>query len=171
MSGNTQPRKIRHVLAGKQGFSHIQWTILIIILCIIMAFVLSYILSISTAAAQKGSAKHVLDQYIEQNAIDIYSQVKVNDDYTAGLLVSRYIDDLIQACGLEEVDGKLQLKAADGNVVYALTKPQMFFEEDYTPKVRVSYTMFVPLEFNGTKVVWVDIPISITSRFLPKFEK
>lgn len=57
----------------------------------------------------------------------------------------------------------------DGDPRYKVSNIELDFEVDYTAKAVLKYNLSVPMSFMGT-VIWPDIPVSITSRFNPKFD-
>ena len=172
MKSKENSMSVKKSITDKSGFSKIQWCILLVVLALIMAFILSYVVAINIAQSQKKIATQALDAFIEDNAIRIYSEVKQNSDYTEELLEDEFLKKLVETNGLEVYGtDKYACKSADGrNTQYVITKPEMDFEEDYSAKVIIEYTISVPLEFNGRPAIWVDIPITVTSRFMPKYE-
>lgn len=172
MQSKNKSMSVKQAITDKSGFSKIQWCILLVVLALIMAFILSYVVAVNIAQSQQNIATQALDAFIEDNAIRIYSEVKQNSDYTEELLEDEYLKKLIETNGLvAQGTDKYACLSADGrNTKYVITKPEMDFEEDYSAKVILTYTISVPLEFNGRPAIWVDIPITITSRFMPKYE-
>ena len=172
MKSKENSMSVKKSITDKSGFSKIQWCILLVVLALIMAFILSYVVAVNIAQSQKKIATQALDAFVEDNAIRIYSEVKQNSDYTEELLEDEFLKKLVETNGLEAYGtDKYVCKSADGrNTQYVITKPEMDFEEDYSAKVIIEYIISVPLEFNGRPAIWVDIPITVTSRFMPKYE-
>lgn len=170
MQNNT--RSCTSVFRDKRGFSNIMWCILIVCLAIIMAFVLSYTLAVNIANSQKEVAEQVLNTYIDQNAIRIYKEVKQGDDYTDEVFTEEYVAMLVETSGLTDFgDGVYASMIDDTNYRYTVKKINLDFEEENsnTAKVVLTYTLTVPLEFNGDDPIWVDVPLKVTSHFEAHF--
>ncbi len=162
---------VRKIISNKSGFSTIQWAIMIIVLVTVLVFTVYYAATVSNAAAQRQKAKTALDEYLQTNAIRIYSEVKQKDDYTEEEYVEEYIEFLARADNLTKESDRLVSYSESGATRYYMTIPQMTFLEDFTPKFIVEYTISLPVAFAGSNMIWVDIPMTIESRFIPKFDK
>lgn len=159
----------KHILKNKKGASYIHWTLILLALLIIIAFVLSYVLSINVVNSQQKLAQIALDEYVDENAIAIYSEVKESDSFTPALNPDKFITKLISGDNLV-LEGETYIAyTSDNHIRYKISDISLQFIEDFTPQIRAKYTISVPLEFNGNRVSWIDIPTTLESRFIPKF--
>lgn len=158
-------------LGNKRGDGHIKWVVLIVAFCMIMSCVLSYVVEISLIAGQKEIAKNLLDKQLSTNAVEIYQKIKEQSSYTDKEFRDLYVAELVAFCDLEAY-GSTQFISTlpDGGTRYLISMPEIDYEEDFSPKLILTYTITVPIEFAGIQVVWVDVPIRIVSRFNPKYD-
>ncbi len=156
-------------LQNKDGKMYIQAVVYIIILMMVFLLLLTFTLAVSVASSQQKSAEQILDQYIQLNSIMIYSEVKEHSDKTAEMLQSLYVEKLVEQQDLTLQDGIYCSLNEDGDPRYKVSNIELDFEVDYTAKAVLKYNLSVPMSFMGT-VIWPDIPVSITSRFNPKFD-
>lgn len=162
---------VASILGNKRGEGYITWVVLIVVFCMIMSCVLSYVLAISLIAGQREIAKNLLDKQLSTNAVEIYQKIKEQSGYTDKEFKDLYVADLVAFCDLEPYGATQYIsKLEDGGTRYLITVPEISFEEDFSPKLILTYTITVPIEFAGVRVVWVDVPVQIISRYNPKFE-
>lgn len=162
---------VARILSDKSGSAYILWTVVIVVLCMIMSCVLSYVMAVTLIAEQKDVTKNILDKQLSTNSVEIYQRIKEQDDYTDKEFASAFLNDLITICDLEAInDTQYQSKTESGDTRYVLTTPTVSYEEDFSPKLVVQYTITVPIEFAGIQVVWVDVPVTVVSRFNPKYD-
>lgn len=171
MDKKAKKPSLRNVVGNKQANSSIMWACLIVFFIILIAFMMSFATAIDTIEGQRSVAKHALDSYVEENAIRIYEEVKQNDDFTDTLLEDEFAELFITQCGLVEKDGKYACQTEANGVLYYITRPTLSYEEAYSAKVIMSYTLSVPVQFGEQGTVWVDLDMNIVSRFNPKFDK
>ncbi|MPN21910.1 hypothetical protein SDC9_169292 [bioreactor metagenome] len=117
----------------------------------------------------KENTKIVLDSYIMKNSIEIYNSIKQGSDYTESLDRDVYIDDLCDFCALEKDSNYLYAYDEDGNLKYRMTYPVITFREENKLKVKLNYTLYVPVRFDGKIVRYAIIPITVNSSFSEKF--
>lgn len=160
---------INNTLGNKKALSQVQWCVLVVVLCLIISFMLSFVLAINTISNQKQQAKHTLDQYVDINSIAIYNNVRDNHDTTDNLWTNEYIKALISNCSLTEEDGVYVAYGEEGTVQYKVSNITLDYETDFSSKLTLNYTLTTPIKFYGAIVVWADVPVTITSRFEPKF--
>ncbi len=65
-------------------------------------------------------------------------------------------------------DGRYISYSTANNIRYAVSDISMSFYVESTTKIKVSYTLTVPLQFMGI-VLWADIPVVISTSLNPKF--
>lgn len=144
---------------------------IVLAICMTWSVLLYFLMGVSVAQAQRKSAEQILDQYIQNNGIWIYNQVKENSETTDELLTEEYLKRLILQQGLElEADGRYCAYAADRTPRYRVEGVELHYMEDKMPKIQLTYTLHVPMIILG-EAYWVEIPAYAYSRFNPKFEK
>lgn len=171
MKKGTRETSLRNIVGNKHGNSTIQWVALILFFIILMAFMLSFATAIDTVEGQRSVAKHSLDSYLEENAIRIYTEVKQNSDFTDTLFEDEFAEIFIAQSGLVEKDGRYVYHTEGNGDLYYITRPTLSYEEQYSAKLIMSYTLSVPVHFGELGTVWVDLDMNIVSRFNPKFNK
>lgn len=162
---------MKKLLQPKKGYSHIMTCCFALAICMIWSLLLFYQAGVSVAQAQRKSAEQILDQYIQNNGIWIYAQIKNEGSTTETLLTEQYITYLTTQQGLTyAADGKYYAYDADGEARYAVDNVQLHYMEDDLPKLQLTYTLHYPLRIFGS-IHWVEIPAYAYSRFNPKFDQ
>lgn len=171
MNKKTKTTSLRTIVGNKSANSTIQWVALILFFIILMVFLMNFATTIDTVEGQRSVAKHALDSYLEENAIRIYTEVKQNNDFTDTLFEEEFAEQFIAQSGLVEKNGRYAYETEGNGVLYYITKPTLHYEEQYSAKLIMSYTLTVPVHFGELGTVWVDLDMNIISRFNPKFLK
>lgn len=171
MRNKPKSHLIKKVIGNKDANSSITWVCIILFFIILMVFMMSFSTAIDTIEGQRGVAKHALDSYVDENAIRIYTEVKQHSDFTDTLFEEEFAELFIEQSGLVEKDGKYVYQTEGNGDLYYITRPTLSYEESYSAKLIMSYTLSVPVHFGELGTVWVDIDMNIISRFNPKFEK
>lgn len=171
MNKKIKTTSLKAVVGNKNANSMVQWVALILFFIILMVFLMNFATAIDTIEGQRSVAKHALDSYLEENAIRIYTEVKQNSDFTDTLFEEEFAERFIEQSGLVEKDGKYVYETEGNGILYYITKPTLQFEEQYSAKLIMSYTLTVPVHFGELGTVWVDLDMNIISRFNPKFLK
>ena len=111
----------------------------------------------------------MLDSFVTTNATQIFNSIKQGNNKTDSLDSTTYITAMISFCTLDEGANKLYHYDSDGELIYSLTKPTLWYKEDDTLKVVAEYTMTLPVRFNGRVVTHATVPIKIVSSLSEKF--
>lgn len=154
---------------NKRGEGYIFPCVMIVILCMIMSVLIYFLCTASMIRSMKHNSEVVFDSYITKNAIEIYDSVKQGNDYTESIDSTEYVTDLCRFCTLEKRSILLYNYDSNGKVKFYMTTPRISFVESKTLKIRVSYTMYVPIYFNGTRITTAIIPIEIKSSFMERY--
>lgn len=160
---------MKQYLRNKRGEMYLWACIIVIILSMILSVVLYYSLATTLAQAQRKGAIQALDEYTQHNAIDIFESIKQHNDKTDTLDSELYISTLCTAQSLEVDGDTLVAKSADGSRRYVVSDVTVSYTVENTTKIHVSYVLTLPLNLLG-RAVWVDIPITISTRLNPKFD-
>lgn len=150
---------------NRRGESYVQICVVVIILTMILSVMITFVSAVSVVSLARRNAKTVLDSFIMINSIEIYDSIKNGHSYTDSLDSAEYTADLCRFSSLE-ADGEY-LKAENGS--YWITQPEVGFTTDNRLKLYVSFTVYVPLEFDGTVVQTVAVPLTVEANLDEKF--
>ncbi len=164
-------KRLNEKLHERSGSAYILTCVLVIFTCVLMVFAISFIAGISHIRVQKQEAQTVLDSYIADNAVDIYSALKGEINLGAVLNDTAYLEELTDFSGLTP-------RTLDGQTVYVcytdpeadvwsyyITAPTLSFTGTGTAaRMRLDYTVAVPVRFSESSTVTVvKTEISLTS--------
>ena len=155
--------------SNKRGDGYVFPCVMILVLCMVLSVFIFFYSTASWIRITKENTKTVMDSYIIKNSIEIYNSIKQGNEYTEALDANVYIDDLCDFCTLVNKGNYLYAYDSKGKVQYQMTKPYFTFQVDNTLKIRVHYTLYVPIWFNGKAVGAASIPVTIDSAFSEKF--
>ena len=162
-------QKMRNLLHNKRGELYIRACVVIIVILTIAVLLLNFVMVMAQAQGQRNGAIQSLDEYTQINAIAIYDSIKMENDKTESLDPDIFVAALCTSQGLQEESGTYVSYSASGAKQYAVSDVRMSYVVDKTTKIKVSYTLTVPLKYMG-RTIWVDVPVNITTSFNPKFE-
>jgi hypothetical protein len=156
-------------LKNKRGDGYIFPCVMIVVICMILSVFIFFAGAVNMVRITKENSKIVLDSYVMKNSIAIYNSIKQGNDYTEALDQNVYIDDLCNFCTLVKGSYFLYAYDEDGQIKYMMTHPTVTFREENTLKIRLYYTVYVPVRFNGKNVRYAIIPVTADSSFTEKF--
>lgn len=135
----------------------------------ILSVIIFFTNTVSLVRITEENSKIVLDSYIMRNSVIIYNSIKQGNDYTEVLNENMYIEDLCKFCTLDRNGNVLYNFSEDGSLKYTMTNPILSFKKDNTLKVQLTYTLNVPVLFDGRVLWYAHIPITVVSSFNEKF--
>ncbi len=156
-------------MLNKKAEGYIFPCVMIVILCMIFSLLIYFVCTVSMIRATKENAEAVFDSYITENAIDIYNSIKQGNDYTEAIDNAEYVEELCRFCTFVRRGRFLYNYDDEGNVKFYITVPVITFVRENSLKVQLSYTMYVPIRFNGVRVQTAVIPVVIQSNFMEKY--
>lgn len=160
---------MKKTLLSQEGNINIMTCFLVLGICMIWSVLMYFLMNVSVAQAQRKSAEQILDQYVQNNGIWIYNQVKEHSDKTDELMTEEYLNSLVLQQGLEpDANGVYCAYSADRMLRYKVGDVQLQYIEDGVPKIQLTYTLHIPVIILGN-AYWVEIPAHAYSRFNPKF--
>lgn len=160
---------MKKILLSRDGGINVMTCFIVLAICMIWSVLMYFLMGVSVAQAQRKSAEQILDQYIQNNGIWIYDQVKEHSETTDELLTEEYLNCLILQQGLElEADGKYCAYSADRTPRYKVEGVELQYIEEKMAKIQLTYTLYIPVIILGD-AYWVAIPAHAYSRFNPKF--
>lgn len=162
--------KALQVLKSRKGESYILTCCILMALCAVMSVLMFYLMTVSLALSQRKSAEQILDQYVQNNGIWIYTEVKESSDTTVELKADQYISYLVLQQTLTTAgNGMYYSYGGDNTVRYKVSNISLWFIEEETAKLELRYTLHLPVTVLG-KTTWVEVPATARSRFNMKFE-
>ncbi len=156
-------------MLNKKAEGYIFPCVMIVILCMIFSLLIYFVCTVSMVRTTKENAEMVFDSYITENAIDIYNSIKQGNDYTEAIDNAEYVEELSKICTFVRRGRFLYNYDSDGAVKFYITQPVITFVREYSLKIQVSYTMYVPIRFNGVQVQTAVVPVVIQSNFMEKY--
>lgn len=156
-------------MLNKRGDGYIWTSVLVVALCMIIAALVTFTSAVSVIRMTEKNSKIVLDSFVMKNSILIYDSVKNGKDYTLALDEDEYIDDLCEFCTFEKDGEFLYAYSSEGKLKYKISKPKVSFTLGNKLKIFANYTVYYPIDFNGSVVYTAEIPITVESKFNEKF--
>lgn len=157
------------MLKNKRAEGYILPCVMIVIVCMILSVFVVFFNSANVVRMTERNSKTVLESYVMKNSIIIYNSIKQGNDVTASLDTDDYIDMLCEFCTLEKIGNRLYSVDADRRVKYYISKPRVGFTNENHLKLYVSYTVYVPMYFNGRIVRTAVIPMTVKINLDEKF--
>mgnify|MGYP000980186695 CR=1 FL=1 len=157
------------MLKNKRGEGYIFPCLMIVVVCMILSILIFFASSVSVVRITEKNSKIVLDSYVMQNSIQIYNSIKQGNDYTEALDRNDYIVALCDFCNLAKIGSYLYAYNDDGSLKYRMTLPIITFWEENSLKIQLSYTLYVPIWFDGRITQYAVIPVTVQSSFKEKF--
>lgn len=156
-------------LKNKRGDGYIFPCIMIVVVCMMLSVFIFFAGAVNLVRITKENTKIVLDSYVMKNSIAMYNSIKQGHDFTEVLDQNVYIDNLCSFCTLVKSDYFLYAYDENGQIKYMMTQPTITFRVENTLKIRLSYTVYVPVRFNGKITRYAIIPATVDSSFTEKF--
>ncbi|MDD4474275.1 MAG: hypothetical protein PHV95_00590 [Eubacteriales bacterium] len=156
-------------LKNKRGEGYIFPCLMIVVVCMILSVLIFFASGVSLVRITEKNSKIVLDSYVMQNSIQIYNSIKQGNDYTETLDRNDYIVALCDFCSLVKIGSYLYAYNDDGSLKYRMTLPVITFREENTLKIQLSYTLYVPIWFDGRIARYAVISVTVQSSFKEKF--
>ena len=156
-------------LRNKRGDGYVFPCVMIVVICMMLSVFIFFAGVVNMVRITQENTKVVLDSYVMKSSIEIYNFIKQGSDYTDVLDQNVYIDDLCDFCSLAKGSYYLYAYDEDGQIKYMMTRPTITFREENTLKIKLCYTFYVPVRFNGKIVRYAVIPVTVDSSFTEKF--
>ncbi len=156
-------------MLNKKAEGYIFPCVMIVILCMIFSLLIYFVCTVSMIRTTKENAEMVFDSYITENAIQIYNSIKQGNDYTDAIDNAEYVDEICRMCTLVRRGRLLYNYNNEGNIQFYITEPTIHFIRENSLKIQLSYTMYVPIRFNGVRVQTAVVPVVIQSNFMEKY--
>ena len=156
-------------MKNKRGDGYIGTCVMILILCMILSIFIEFVATVNVIRISERNARIVLDSFVMENSIEIYDSIKTGTDFTEVVDVEQYISKYSEYNSLDFNENMLYCVGDDGEELYRQTIPTVRLIEENRLKIIAEYAITVPLYFAGQQVTEVTVPITVTSKFNPKF--
>ena len=156
-------------MKNKHGDGYIMVCVTVVILCMLLSVFVSFASAVNIVRQTERNSRVVLDNFVMQNAIDIYDSIKEGTDTIALIDEDEYISQFCSFNSLDLRGDNLYCCDEDGNEQYRLTKPVLTFITEEELKLQAEYTVIIPMYFAGLKFSEASVPITVVSRLDNKF--
>ena len=156
-------------LLNKKGEGYVYPCVMIVIICFILSVLICFICTVSMIRNIKENCKSVFDSYITKQSIEVYNSVKQGNDDISYLDQEEFLTDFCRFCTLESKSGLLYNYDSERNLNYYMTTPYISFVEASSLKMKVTFTLYVPIRFNGAWITTAVIPVEIKSSFMERY--
>jgi hypothetical protein len=136
--------------------------VIAVVIVMILSVVLFYAQCMTIIQTTKADTERVLESFIMKNSIDIYDSIKQGHDFTEEFNEKYYFFQMNSELSLDYSRKYLYNYDANGEIVYYMTNPNVTYQIDKTLKLKVSYTVMIPVTFAGERLFDLEIPIIIT---------
>ena len=157
------------MIKNNRGDGYVQVCVLIIVVCMILSVFVTFANSYSTVKLVKRNSKTVLESYLVKNSIEIYNSVKQGNNNADSVDADEYISDLSAFCTFEKSGDFYYHKDDDGDTVYYLSEPAVGLTEHGKLRLYASYTVYVPIKFDGVTIVTAAVPVTVKIDLKEKF--
>ena len=156
-------------MRNNRGETYLLACVGIIILCMLLSIFIQFFSVVNVIRMTERNARIVLDSFVMENSIEIYDSIKNGTNYLEVIDQDEYVSKLCEYNCLDFQENMLYCKAEDGTENYRMTKPILQPTEENKLKISATYQISVPMYFCGARVTEVTVPITVTSKFNPKF--
>ena len=153
---------MKNVFRSTKGVGYIMPCVIAVVIVMILSVVLFYAQCMTIIQTTKADTERVLESFIMKNSIDIYDSIKQGHDFTEEFNEKYYFSQMNSELSLDYSRKYLYNYDANGEIVYYMTNPNVTYQIDKTLKLKVSYTVMIPVTFAGERLFDLEIPIIIT---------
>ena len=155
-------------MSNKRGEGYILPCVLIIMLCVILSGIVTVVNTLNVVKTVKRNSITVLDSYVITNAVDIYDSIKQGNNYISSLDNDDYVERFIKFSSLQKKENRYVSYDSNGKTQYEVSTPYICFVTDRSLRIRVEYTVYVPIRFGGLVVSTAEVPVTVESGFNAK---
>ncbi len=156
-------------MRNKRGEGYIMTCVLIIIICMLLSVFVTFFTAVNIVKTVERNSRVVLDSFVMENSIEIYDSIKNGNDETSTLDNSKYVEALSEFCTFVKNGTRYYNYDQEGNGQYSISEPQMSFAVDTKLKVKIEYSVYIPIYFAGVQVSTAEVPLKVESDFNEKF--
>ena len=153
---------MKKLLKDTRGGGYFTPCVITIVIAMILSAVLFYAQCMTIIQTTRADTERVLESFIMKNSIDIYNSIKQGHDFTENFDENFYISETSSVLSLDSIKNYLYNYGADGEIVYAMTNPNVTYKVDNALKLKVNYTVMIPVIFAGEHIFDLVIPVTVT---------
>lgn len=154
----------------KRGEGYISVCVLLIVVCMLLSVFVTFANAINVVKMTERNSRVVLDNFVMQDAIEIFDSIKRGNSKNATIDRNAYTDKLLNFCTFVKNGNYLYAYDSKRQEIFKLSLPTMGYSDaSGILKLYVSYNVYVPLYFCGTKVTTATIPIKVYSKYTDKY--
>lgn len=142
-------------LKNRKAEGYVTVCIITVCVCIILSVTVSFISAVAAVNASKRQVKQALDGFVTQKSIDIYNGVKNYSEFA----------DSLDSDSFEELLGEYTSDQEN----YEIKNLKLEFRETDRLNYTVKYMLKAPVQFGNIRIVYTNVPVTITGVFYYKF--
>ena len=148
-------------MLNKRGTGYVPTCLFIIIFCMILSVLIVFAGAVGVVNLMKRNSKTVLENYLTQNAIEIYDAVKRGTNEADAVDAEKYVSALASFCTFEKNGNEYYHKNDEGETEYYITEPTVGFTEDGRLRIYASYVLYIPIRFDSVQVTTARVPVTV----------
>ena len=153
---------MKKLLRNNKGGGYITACVITLAIAMILSVVLFYAHCMTILQTTKENTELVLESFIMKNSILIYDSIKQGHDLTEYFDEKEYISEISSRFSLDIQGSDLYNYGDDGEMIYAMTNPYVTYKVDKALKLNASYTVMIPVNFAGTRLFYLRVPLTVT---------
>ena len=150
-----------NALKNKKGESYIYLCVIIMFITMLVSVLILYMGLTAQVQAQKRDTKAKLDGYISDYATEIYDALKQGDSYAMSIDWNDLKSGEVAELGFTS-DTTTEFVYANG---IKMTRPTVETLSGNGFGLKIEYTAYFPVEWNGTRYADIQIPVILTSYY------
>ena len=159
---------MKAILLNNKGGGYVTVCVITIVIAMILSAVLFYAQCMTIIQTTRDNSELVLESFIMKNSVLIYDSTKQGHDLTEYFDENDYISEISSRFSLDIQENALYSYGENGEMIYAMTNPYVTYKVDNALKLKVSYTVMIPVEFAGKRLFDLQIPLTVTRSFTLK---
>lgn len=157
------------MIKNKRAEGYIGTCIMIFVFCIGIAVFMSFLNAVNTVRISKRNTYKVIDGFVTLNSIESFNSIKSGHDYTTEIDKEAFKDYFCQYNDLTENGSSLTAYNEYGAEKYSIKNLDISFVKKNSLKLKVEYTLIVPISFGDFTGFNATVPITIKSLYTNKF--
>lgn len=153
----------KHLL-NKNGLSYIYLCVLILFLSMLTSVLFLYMELTAQVEVQKRDVQRRIDGYIAQYAIDSFDALKQGERYEKYMDYDDLVSQVYCALGFED-ESDTEYAYANG---ITISRPVITALQGEGFGLKVEYTAYFPIQWNGTEFTSLAIPVTVTGYYKAK---
>ena len=153
---------MKKILQSTKGGGYVTACVITIVIAMILSAVLFFAQSMTIIQMTREHTELVLESFIMKNSILIYDSIKQGHDLTQKYNAGDYFSDIATRFSLDIRGNSLYNYDEEGKLIYAMTNPYVTYKVDKALKLKVSYTVMIPVRFAGEQLFYLQVPLTVT---------